>query len=111
MKKSIYLFTLVGFLFLTGLVETISGFVLWFALPSGGGKKSLELTYWGLTRHTWIDIHDWVAIAMIVIMIIHFLLHWKWVCRMVKHIFVQFKEAYKTIQTQLKADTGQKQAR
>lgn len=108
MKKSIYLFTLVGLLALTGLVETISGFILWFALPSGGGRQGLELTYWGLTRHTWIGIHDWVAIAMIVIVFIHFLLHWKWVCRMIKQLVVQLKEAYQTMQRQFKLDTSTK---
>jgi hypothetical protein len=108
MKKSIYLFTLVGLLALTGLVETISGFILWFALPSGGGRRGLELTYWGLTRDTWIDMHDWVAIAMIVIVVIHLLLHWKWVCRMIKQLFVQLKEAYQTMQRQFRLNTSSK---
>lgn len=108
MKKSIYLFTLVGLLILTGLVETISGFVLWFALPSGGGRKALELSYWGLTRQTWIDIHDWVAIALVAIVVIHLLLHWKWVCRMARNLFIQLKEAFQTIQRQSSLKTSSK---
>jgi hypothetical protein len=90
MKKGKYLFSLVGFLVLTGLVEAVSGFVLWFALPSGGGRRGLDLTYLGLTRHTWIDIHDWVAIALTAIVIIHIIIHWKWVARMTRQIFSQF---------------------
>jgi hypothetical protein len=90
MKKGIYLFSLVGFLVLTGLVEAVSGFVLWFALPSGGGRRGLDLTYLGLTRHTWIDIHDWVAIALTCIVIIHFIIHWKWVACMIRQICTQF---------------------
>jgi hypothetical protein len=90
MKKGMYLFSLVGFLVLTGLVEAVSGFVLWFALPSGEGRRGLDLTYLGLTRHTWIDIHDWVAIALTVVVIIHFIIHWKWVARMIKQVFTQY---------------------
>jgi hypothetical protein len=108
MKKSVYLFTLVGLLILTGLVETISGFVLWFALPSGGGRKALELSYLGLSRHTWIDIHDWVAIALMIIVVVHLLLHWKWVYRMIKQLFGQLKEAYLIIQRQSTLKTGTK---
>jgi hypothetical protein len=97
MKKGIYLFSVVGLLVLTGLVETISGFVLWFALPSGTGRSGLEQSYWGLTRHNWIDIHDWVAIGLVVIVIIHLLVHWKWVFRMTRHTFVQSTKAFRSI--------------
>jgi hypothetical protein len=97
MKKSIYLLTLVILLALSGIVETVSGFILWFALPSGGGRRGLELTFWGLTRYTWIDIHDWVAIALIAIVILHLAIHWKWVVRMFKQILFQIKVAYLTL--------------
>jgi hypothetical protein len=98
MKKGMYLFSLVGFLVLTGLVEAVSGFVLWFALPSGGGRRGLDLAYLGLTRHTWIDIHDWVAIALTVVVIIHFIIHWKWVARMIKQVFTQYALVKPSIQ-------------
>ncbi len=97
MKKGMYLFSLVGFLLLIGLAETISGFVLWLALPSHVGRRGLESSYWGLTRQTWVGIHDWVAIALTAIVIIHLLLHWKWVLRMTKQLFVQLTEAYRSL--------------
>ncbi len=84
MKKRVYLFGLVFSILMLGLVEAVSGFILWFALPSGSGKRGLESIFLGITRHTWIDIHDWVAIALIVIIIIHILVHWKWVVHMTK---------------------------
>jgi hypothetical protein len=97
MKKGIYLFSLVGLLFITGLAEAVSGFVLWFALPSGGGRRGLETAYLGLTRYTWTEIHDWVAIALTVIVLIHLLIHWKWVLRMTRHIFSQLAGAYHSL--------------
>jgi uncharacterized iron-regulated membrane protein len=96
MKKSTYLFSLVSSLLVLGLVEAVSGFILWFALPSGGGRKGLELTYLGIARHTWIDIHDWIAIALTVIVIIHIVIHWKWVLQMGKNIFRLATETTKT---------------
>jgi cytochrome b subunit of formate dehydrogenase len=95
MRKGIYLFGLVIFLILAGLVEAVSGYILWFALPSGGGKKGLELTYWGFTRHTWIDIHDWAAVALTVVVVIHLLIHWKWVIRMTRQVYANFIQVYR----------------
>jgi hypothetical protein len=98
MKKRIYLFGLVSVLLLTGLFEAVSGFVLWFALPSGGGRRGLELSFLGLTRHTWIDLHDWVAIALTAVVIIHFIIHWKWVARMIEQVFTQFTHFQSSIE-------------
>jgi uncharacterized iron-regulated membrane protein len=98
MKKGKYLFSVVGFLIVAGLVEAVSGFILWFALPSGGGRKGLDLTYLGLTRHTWIDIHDWVAIALTAIVIIHLIVHWKWVTYMFRQVFTKYTQLQPSIQ-------------
>jgi hypothetical protein len=97
MKKGTYLFGLVVSLSLLSLVEAISGFILWFALPSGGGRGRLDLTYLGVTRHTWTEIHDWIAIALTVILIIHLALHWKWVARMMRNTFAQINTAFHTL--------------
>ena len=89
MSKTKLQFGLVTALVWLGIVEALSGFVLWFALPSGGGngRRAIEQAFWSLTRHTWIDIHDWVAVALIAISIVHLGIHWKWVMRMVKSPF------------------------
>jgi len=76
-----------------GLVEAVTGFVLWLGFPEGGnGAGRLyggisNLTYWGLTKHTWIDIHDWVAVALVAIVLLHIVLHWKWIVRVSKNLF------------------------
>ena len=83
---------------LLGLAEAVSGFVLWLAFPSGGGGGgggrgfgggggAGNLSFWELSKHTWIDIHDWVAVALVILVIIHVILHWKWIVRMAKVIF------------------------
>lgn len=80
---------------LLGLAEAISGFILWIGFPNGGGGGSRgwgaggfgDITLWGLSKHTWINIHDWVAVALVVIVTIHVILHWKWLVRMARNLF------------------------
>ncbi len=89
MKKTKLQFGLVLTLFGLGIVEAFSGFVLWLALPSGGGwgRRGIEQVFWTLPRYTWIDIHDWVAVALIVIVVVHLAMHWKWIVRMMRSFF------------------------
>ena len=79
-----------------GLVEAVTGFVLWLGFPAGGGGGGRgwgggggagNLTFWELSKHTWIDIHDWVAVALVVLVVVHVILHWKWIARMVRPVF------------------------
>jgi len=74
---------------LLALVQAVSGFVLWLVLPRGGGStgvKSADSTFiW--SRDSWIDLHDWAAVALVVIVVIHIILHWSWIVRMTKSYF------------------------
>ena len=81
---------------LLGLAEAVSGFVLWLGFPArgggdgrglGGGGGLGNLTFWEISRHTWIDIHNWVAVALVVLVLVHVILHWKWMERMAKALF------------------------
>jgi hypothetical protein len=102
MKKAKLLFGLTAAIFLLGLAEVISGFVLCLAFTSGGGGLGIrgggglgELTFWELSKHTWIDIHDWVAIVLVALVVIHIVLHWKWIARMTKKFFTQVTESWR----------------
>ena len=90
LRKSVQNYLVFGSLFALGLLEAVSGFILWFALPRGtgrfGGGGGAE--FWALSRHTWIDIHDWVAVAIMAVVIIHLALHWKWIVYTTKKMFL-----------------------
>lgn len=75
-------------LFLDGLGLAVSGFVRWFILPGSGrgGPRSQEAVFI-FTRHTWTDIHQWLAVAFVVLVVLHIYLHWSWVVVMTRHIF------------------------
>ena len=91
-KAGKYLIMAIGMAVL-GLFEAVSGFILWLGFPARGdgvgrgGGGSGTLTFWDLSRHTWIDIHDWVAVALVVLVLVHVILHWTWIVRMTKAIF------------------------
>ena len=95
MRKVNVYWSLVISMALLGLVEAVSGFVLWLGFPTGGGGAGRgwgggglgNLTFWEISKHTWIDIHDWVAVALVVLVLIHVILHWKWIVRMAKSLF------------------------
>ena len=94
MSKSKFLFALAASAFLAFLVEVISGSTLWLVLPRGegyGGGRGfggggIESSFiW--SRHTWLEIHDCTAVALLVILAIHIYMHWKWLYHQTKSLF------------------------
>ena len=75
----------IGFVVLLGIVYT--GVIIKYVLPPGsgghghrggrGGNEVKEL--WDMTRHEWGDIHFYLSLAFIVIIIVHLVLHFKWI--------------------------------
>jgi len=90
MRKWVQNYTLFIIMFLLALCQAVSGFTLWLALPSGEGYQGgrgagLDAsTFLSWPRHNWIDLHDWTAVALLAMLIIHLILHWKWIVYMTK---------------------------
>ncbi len=55
----------------------VTGLGLFWVLPPGT-NRSLELG--GLSRHAWGEVHLWVALAFLAVLVLHLVLHWNWVC-------------------------------
>ena len=71
-------------LFVLTVFEALSGFVLWLIMPRGFGDNmatqgGLGRTFWGLQRNVWVDLHAWVAVFMIAIIVVHIIIHWRWI--------------------------------
>jgi hypothetical protein len=82
--------------FLLFLLEAFSGFVLWLAVSGGdglrgGGRGGAEPPgreeFLTVTRSAWIDIHDWAGVALLVIIALHVVLHWRWIVQVTKRVF------------------------
>jgi ABC-type dipeptide/oligopeptide/nickel transport system permease subunit len=77
---------------LLALFQAVSGFVLWLVLPGGymGGRGAAVgrgTFLW--SRATWLNLHDWTAVALVVIVVVHVILHWGWIVRMTRSYFSQ----------------------
>ena len=53
-----------------------TGFLVKYTLPAGSGHYA---TIWGLDRHQWGDLHFWVCIGFLGTLLLHLVLHWKWI--------------------------------
>jgi len=54
----------------------LSGVVLFWFLPEGG-RFSGQALFVGIIRNAWKDIHDYAGFALAALIILHLLLHWK----------------------------------
>jgi cytochrome b561 len=88
MKKWVINYILFVLLLVICLIQAISGFLLWLVIP--GGHRGFGLGQvtgdfiW--SRFTWIEIHDWTAISLVIVVIIHIILHWKWILETTKRL-------------------------
>lgn len=64
-----------------------TGLVLRWSLPAGSGRLQPGLGHpdrpvsvlWGLDRHQWGELHYWVAVVMALVLVLHLVLHRKWI--------------------------------
>ena len=70
-KKSTLLYLLVVIMGLLSLLLTVSSVMLWLVFPRG----------FYAARQIWVDLHKWGGLALGVGVLLHVLLHWKWVVR------------------------------
>jgi hypothetical protein len=93
MKKWVQNYILFVIMFLLGLFQAVSGFLLWMVIPGGhrgfGIGRGSQLTDANIlwSRYTWIELHDWVAVALLVMLIIHIIRHRKWVFYATRKVF------------------------
>lgn len=77
------------------LFEIFTGAVLWIAIPSGagpfrhgryGGLPAHDREFLSLDRSGWLDLHDWGAVALVVLLLLHAALHYRWLWRQTKRL-------------------------
>jgi len=64
------------------LLSLFAGIIPWKVLPSGGPRASRETAhtlFLGLARGEWRDLHVYASLALGGLVLIHLLLHWRWV--------------------------------
>lgn len=90
MSRGKFNYYLAVMLFFTGAGLALSGFVRWFVLPGGygwrGGVYGPAQTFI-FDRHTWGEIHQWLAVIVLGLVLVHLCLHWDWIVRMTRDTF------------------------
>jgi cytochrome b subunit of formate dehydrogenase len=76
---------------LSFVLAAVSGLVLMFAGGGGGYQGGRNPRFAGevlsLSRWVWRDLHDWSGIAMLGGVLLHLVLHWKWLVCMTRNLF------------------------
>jgi tellurite resistance protein TehA-like permease len=103
MSRSMVNFILDLVAFLNLLCLVLTGFILKYILPpgsaggygrgfrSGRGGEAVSAEqireFLSLGRHDWGDVHFYLALLFVVLMIIHIILHWTWIKFYMKSVF------------------------
>jgi len=77
------------------LLSAISGLV--FLLPIGLSSDSRIL---GLSYHAWDDLHTWSSLAMITGVLVHLVLHWRWIISMTGRMLSKPVRASRPVRTE-----------
>jgi|AntAceMinimDraft_9_1070365.scaffolds.fasta_scaffold399659_2 cytochrome b subunit of formate dehydrogenase len=67
-------------------VTAFTGLIIFFFLPSGVQKGGYQV-FIEITKQTWTAVHNWSGIIMIVLVLVHFILHWNWIVSATKKLF------------------------
>lgn len=93
MKKADKKFIVDTFIFALFIILAATGLFLYFKLPPG----SHGAVVWGLSRHTWGDIHFWVAVVFLTFIAYHLILNWNWIICMIKGRYKDINKQNKNI--------------
>ncbi|HCN19885.1 MAG: hypothetical protein A3C38_02000 [Planctomycetes bacterium RIFCSPHIGHO2_02_FULL_50_42] len=76
------------FLLFSGIIQ---GWILerGYEYRGGRGGPMEQDTFLGIDRHTLVTYHKWVAVAFVVLVIAHIVLHWGWITGMSRRIFTE----------------------
>jgi|SRR3989304_4267375 len=90
-----FIIDLIGFANLLCLAFT--GFIIKYILPPGSGGQGRGFRggrgrgdikeLWSMSRHEWGNIHFYLALVFVVLMVVHIILHWGWIKNYIKSFF------------------------
>jgi len=98
MKRTTVNFIVDLIAFIDLLFLAFTGFIIKFILPPGSGGRGQGFRggrgpaegireLWSMTRHEWGDIHFYLSVAFIVLILVHIILHWTWIKCYFKSLF------------------------
>lgn len=86
MRKNDWKYLIDALLFVDICSIAALGLLFAFVIPSGGGA-GVSKYFLGLHRHDWGDIHLYLSLFLLVLLILHIWLNWGWVINSTKSYF------------------------
>ena len=83
MKKNTLKYFINVMLFIDITSTTVLGLLLGFVIPKGQGSFS-QGYFLGLRRHEWADIHLYLSLLFLVLLVFHVWFNWTWVIQSTK---------------------------
>ena len=65
------------------IINSITGLITFFFLPAGI-KRGAYQEFSGIIKQNWVDVHNWSGLLLLLLVVIHLILHWKWIVSMTK---------------------------
>jgi len=96
MSKTRLNFTLDALIAVAFLMSALSGVIFLFAGSGGyqgGENAAFQTTVLGISRWLWSDLHTWASLIMIAGVLLHVVLHWKWITCVVKRMVRDAKQS------------------
>lgn len=87
MKESDWRYSVDVILFICLGGMTLIGILLGFVIPTGPAAADSAKYFLGLHRHQWGNIHAWLSIAFVALMVVHIVLNWNWVTAKTRQVF------------------------
>ena len=100
MNKPKLNFIIDALMFLSLMAIAGLGFLMKYTLPPGRAVKAtygrnLELSWLGWDRHDWGDIHLYLALALLALLIIHLILHWEQILGLFRRLVPDPRRRYR----------------
>lgn len=87
MKKSDWQYIVDTLLFICIVGIAFIGFLLGLVLPKGPKAPEMAKYFLGLHRHQWGNVHFYLSIAFVILVVIHLILSWNWIKGKARQLF------------------------
>jgi hypothetical protein len=85
-KLNYLLDAVIGLMFALSGVTGVAFLLMGSGGYQGGRNPDFKRALMGISRATWSDLHTWASLVMIVGVVVHLVLHWKWIVCVTKQI-------------------------
>lgn len=93
MKRTLLNYWIAVAMFALMLGIALIGVLLGFVIPRGEGFSASRKQLWGMGRHDWGNVHLWLAIAFLVVLVVHIVLHWSWIVTTTRNVCRRGRQA------------------